>query len=501
MAALRSAGAAAAAVLLLPLQVLAAEVELGVELGAEYDTNVLSSSANEQDDFSARGGPRFRAVDETGVLLWELRYWPRYRKMHDLDELSGWDHDAYANLRWRMTPRTTLAITDRFIDYAGFDQILTEDLLPDGGIDTGFELGRRRIRQNSLDATLTHVFTPRHLLEVSGSWYDNRFERIGLDDVTSEVYGADASYLYTWSRRTQIGLSARVTRQSVRENPDLPERDTDYYNISAQGSHEFDPTLRLNVSAGPTWVERDQEEIPEFFPAQPRFPVALLPDGTPSVARASTCPRSSGFIVLDPSCQLFAADSGLPIFFLQSLFVDVPLVGGDPRSSGDLTYFAAVTLEKNWSERYFLTLRYVRDVSVTTEVSGTVRDTFSANLAWLPHERWRITFNLTYEMREEAVGGLGFRRVVEPITVGTVSDVAQLTGLKAEPIDDVLETQAYVAGVFVRYTLSRRAYVFTNLYFTRNELEESVFDSTTKADRFRIAVGIVYTFPRFELPI
>jgi hypothetical protein len=179
--------------------------------------------------------------------------------------------------------------------------------------------------------------------------------------------------------------------------------------------------------------------------------------------------------------------------------VDLPFLGDDLGSSEDLTYFASVEVTKAW-RRFDLRLSYLRDASTTSEVGGTVRDLFSAQLSWKPAERWDLRFSAFYEMREEALGGSAFIPIVASTAAGGVSGVAELVGFQVERSSDTLDADSYFLGVSFNYNLSRRTRIFVNVDWSRAELSVPSLD-VTRSDRFRVAVGLVFTFDRFQLPI
>jgi hypothetical protein len=92
-----------------------ARLELGAEVGAEYDSNVLFQT-DALDDFAGRFGPRLRIHEDGDQLLWDVHYYPTYEKFVDLGELDGWNHDAYASLTWKASRRTSIRVYDQYQD-------------------------------------------------------------------------------------------------------------------------------------------------------------------------------------------------------------------------------------------------------------------------------------------------------------------------------------------------------------------------------------------------
>lgn len=472
----------------------ATDLELQLEGSGEYDSNVVGGL----DDFSVRLIPRIRILDESGKLEWELRYAPRYRKFHDLDEFDGWDHDAYGRLLWSPSARTSVHLSGLYFEYSGFDQFLIEEVIDTGAIETSIELGRQRVQQTVIDGGISHYLAKRHLLGVSFSLYDTEYEEVLQSDI--QVDTASLSYFYILDPTDRFGLLVRATQQVVGGIAEADDLTTDFYNLSLQWAHSFSPTFSLDAWVGPTWVKSELAEIPDRIGGLPRFPLGTRADGGLAPLRASSCPRlSSGEPFLDASCEPFGADVAFSNPFALFETTELVLLEAQDDTADDLTYFANIELKKVW-EAVTLTLRYGRDVSTTTQAAGVVRDELSAKLSWLASERVRLTFDALYEMREQSVNGRALVTVLQATTLQGVPDVAESIGFKTSEVDREIEINRIWAGVYAQYYATKHTTFFANVFWTRWEVEGTGLPSRV-SDRFGVRVGVRYTFDRFHLPI
>jgi hypothetical protein len=488
----------AVVVLMVARAAAATDVELRLETTLQYDDNILSAADDELGDFSTRLTPRIRVLDEKGSLSYELRYAPRYRRYFRFHEFDGWDQDAYGKVQWRPSERTQLRLSNWYTDLASFERLLSEEVRQDGTIDTGFDLGQQRSKDNRLEAGISHLFTRRNWAELSLYRTDTEWDR--ADEAKTEVTTINLSYLYTWDTNDQVGLVGRVTRQTVQSFSTLGDPlDTDYYNISLQWVHRFDPTWTLSAIAGPTQVESELLPTPDTL-TRPLFPIITSPLGFSGPVVASTCPvlPSTGEFLLSVVCQ------PIPIFlFPDASFLSevgsVPLLGSAPDTSEEVTYFATVSLVKQW-ENYSVSLRYLRDASTSSDVSGTIRDVVSIGGTWDPTERLRIQANAFYEIRESSSQGRAAVIVVEGVQVGNIPGVGRAVGFRLQEFDSVTESHRIFLNLYAEYSVTRNTAIFASAFWSNEEIREDD-QALRETDRFGVWLGVRYTLPRFQLPI
>lgn len=469
----------------------ATDLELGLDVGGAYNSNLFGSPTNPMSDFSARLGPRIRLMDETGAFQWALRYWPTYEKYLRVGEADGWNQDLDARATWGLSRRTRLRFTEQFLDTGNVNEIFTEDQLPDGTIDTGLEFGRDRIRTNTVSLGLDHSLAPRHETDFTIQRSDSEFRREFRSK--SSVTGVSGSYLYTWDRLDRLGFRLAGTEQEVTTGAD--SRATRYYNLSFQWLRSFDPTLTLNAAVGPTWVDQPQPALPSEVQQFRFFPF-----------RASTCPRNDqGELFRDRTCELFGPEEIVvfranPAPFTET--IDAPLVGSTPSTGQNITYFADIELTKQWRE-FVLTLSYTRDASTTSELSGIVVDRLAGYLVWRPSPLWAISLRGHLQRREQPTSGLGVQFLVEPATVDGVPDVTETTGFRLVTRKRTLVVDDYLAGVYVNYRLNRWTRLYLNFNYEYETLTSQLENAAVQGgnwNRFYLAVGVTYTLPPFHLP-
>ncbi len=493
----------------------AAEVELGIGAGAEYDSNVFGvPDAVDDVDFLVR--PRLRAHGEGGELQWNLHYFPTYRRYLEHSEGDGWDHDLGADVRWRLSRRTTLTLSEQFIEQSDLRSEVPSEGVLDPTLDTGAQFGRGQLRQNSVSVSLLHELARRHQVQLSASRDDTRFDRSGFSK--TEVTTLGGAYIYSLRPTDSMGFALRATRQTV--VPEVgPETDTDFYNVALRWFHYFSRTFTLDLTAGPALVSAPEgEEIPRVLEDQFRYPLGVNSSGILFPLQAETCPRlGDGTLFLDENVcrpfEPFRLDPENGVFFGANAtetfteLVDVPITNRSAGSGDTLTYFASVTLLKRWRE-VTLSLSYNRDASLTTEFSGQVRDILAANLIWTPSGPFRLNLYASYTRREEPGADRSFVRTLRsadftaltglPPRLATVG-VAEMTSLRIIEVDRDSEVVDYTLGLYASYRWSRWTQLYLQLNWTREELKGNVFP-TSSWDRFLVGVGVTYWLPPFDLP-
>jgi hypothetical protein len=486
-----------------------AELKLGLETSVEYDDNVLYDSQLVEDDGIYRIGPRVQMYDQRGEFQWDVHYYPTYEKFFTLGQLDGWDHDAAASVTWSPNERTYLRLYDNYIDFnraVSFAQ--SADVAARVG-DVEATIGREGFKQNVATGDLAYQFLPRHNLQFSLQNVVNEGDPLAADQVRNknDVTSGSIGYLYDISPITQAGITLQATRQDVERDFGNDSR-TDFYNLGFQLVHAFSPTLYLSASAGPTLVRFDEQEIIGSLPNQALFP-QIQPEGggLPRPVLASTCPTlDDGTPFLDDGCEAAAG-----IFFpgqgLESteLFVtgDVPV-----QDTNDITYFANLSLVKRWRV-LSASLRYVRDASTSGQFSGQVRDVVSFTLTWTPESKWRVTFNASWENRDQTQQVIGYVRTLTPTTAFLISDagsllpvtdVAAATGLRAVLLDADSKDTRYIVSLSAEYRLTKRVTLFSNTYYIRQDTTQTGLVDR-EIDRFDIVIGVRFYFDPIQLPI
>jgi hypothetical protein len=254
------------------------------------------------------------------------------------------------------------------------------------------------------------------------------------------------------------------------------------------------------VVAGPTSVEAELLETPDTLDDRPLFPIITTPLGVSGPVAASTCPvlPSTGEFLLSATCQ------AIPTFlFPDTSFLSevgsVPQLGSTSDTSDDLTYFATVALAKRW-ENYSATLRYLRDVSTSSDVSGVIRDVVSISGTWDATEHLRIQANAFYEIRESAAQSRAAVIVVEGRQIGAIPDVGRAVGFRLEEFDRRTESHRIFLNLYAEYSVTRNTAIFASAFWSNEEIQVDD-EALRETDRFGVWLGVRYTLPRFQLPI
>jgi hypothetical protein len=467
----------------------AAELELGVTTGFIYDD---SSASTVQNDGIANIGPRVRILDESGSLTWDVHYWATYEKYLDLGEADDWDHDFYAKAAWYPSPRTTVRLVERYLDSSNLNAAFIAQGGPDPSVDPVLQVGSNRIAFNQFTLSLEHLLTARQDVSLSFARYDTDY---GEQTSDTEVMSLGGAYRYALTPVDRVGLAL----SAVQQEGSLGEVNR-FYNGSLQWIHRFSPTLLLDASAGPTWVDQPEPDFPEVLPGRARYPAFRTGLGAAPI-RASTCPSAGGGLhILRASCEPFGPGSFQSIddlaFLLES--VDLQRIGAEPSTDPTITYFAAIDLTKEWRD-FAVTLSYTRDASTTSQIGGQVRDTLAINVNWSPPARpWRVNFWGSYGRREIPGARTAIEELVQPSTVSGVSDVAEAVGFRFIEVERSQQVDVYLAGLYASYSVTPRTQVYLNVTWEREQLDAELL--SRRFDRLRVAVGVIYTLPRINLP-
>lgn len=478
-----------------------------------WTDNVFGTSEDEVDDASVRALTWMQVEDPNGNLSWSLRYAPSYEYYFQQNELDGFDHDATGTLSWRMSPRTTLSLSDTFQRDRSIVRF-NEEAEPGG--DLLLQGRREPVKSNQFSAVLLHSLTPLDSLSFSASY--------GLIDYSEETttdsrfLSSGLLYQHRLSPRTTIGARLSWSRQTSEpgevdtpgDNPDPPDtpnledRDTDFYNLSAVLTHDFSRTLRLSLSAGPALVQTDQVDVDDTATTAlvRAFPVRGEEDGFHFVD-ADTCPTNKrGERVASPSCQ--SIQPALTNPQLNLLFsplnngntATVPILGGIPSADdSNATYFADVTLTKDW-ERWTGSLSYRRSEDPSSNF-GAVSDIVFGRLRWQLSPHFSSSLLASYEIRTQATQSRAIAGIVsnQQTPVLAFPSGAQTSGVRVVELDNDLGADVYSASWQLSYQFAERAEVYSIVRYRdeKPSTDEAAF-LVQDVSRFSVVVGVRYDF-------
>ena len=160
------------ALLLLPAAAGAEQFDYGVKsqagwtnnvYGTSEDATILSNGQTEDldpvDDYSMRVSPWGKVSDVDGDLTWSIQYQPSYEYYLHESDISDFDHEAGADLQWRIGDRTTLIATEA---YRQFHSLVRFNENAGSLTDPAVLRGRRdELTGNRTGLALRHLLTAR----------------------------------------------------------------------------------------------------------------------------------------------------------------------------------------------------------------------------------------------------------------------------------------------------------------------------------------------------
>jgi hypothetical protein len=492
--------AAALAGLVAPVSAPAAELELGWFGTAEYDDNIFNTADGEgdkTDDVAIRTGPIIGLKQSQGGVTYELRYEPRYETFVDNSDLDEFDHAAFGRVRWQVDSTTTLTAVERFnlthsLNRATF---IGDSAFPDAAPDLDVEVARQELIQNAVSLELSHFFTPRlqGILTAGQSLFRSDRE----DRYDSDGYSGGARLLYTVTSKDQVGGGVTVSFQDFSDiendvGEDTEGEDSIAYNLFATWIHTFDPTMTLSVQAGPTWIDTDRPD-PEDSREVLTYPTRNVGGGFAFID-SRTCPTDDGVPFESSACRIFPFSySGAAGAALSAANRPTTVFLDDDRDDGgeDLTYFAAVSLQKRW-ERWRVILSYNRrDSSASGVGQSTVLDVAALQLVWDPTPRWTLSFLAQASLRDQNVDNqVAVVGLAPAVLLG--APASRSITLRLVDSDSASEVTTYRAMLRVKRRIGRRAELFGQLTYLRQETDGGLDDRTL--DNFRALFGARYMF-------
>lgn len=497
--------ALALAVLAAAAPLAAEELRFGVDSETTFDNNIFSDEEEEVEDLSLRITPWMEVEDRRGSLTWNLTYRPAYEAFLDTEGIDGWDHDVEGTIAWRISPRTTLELSDRFRrsqSVSRFNDSQVDDL----GQVVSETLGRRsRSKFNDFEALLTHQLSADQQLffVLQQSIFD-------LTSQDRESVGAVVSYRRQVSERLATGLTGSIRRLTFEGVGEADDTETDFFNLSGLLEYSFTPSLQVSFSGGPALVDSgDSAGFPSVFRNQPAIPTLPTAQGAFPV-RFGSCPATEeGQPFLSARCTPVAvvlppADAGQR--------VDLDFVGEETADETTrITFFADIALTKTW-EHWALNLGFRRqDSSSGSSGVSTINDTLSAGLSWDPAPRWNVGLSAAWSRERQATDSVVPVVVLRPDPRlvqnmdGSFSrvDLGEAAGIGTIEAESDLEQITTVLSARVNYQLSRRLDLFGRFFFIQennDEPEDTSSQVFTGEDfsRFSISFGVSYHFDPFR---
>jgi hypothetical protein len=486
----------------------AEEFQVGVRSGLEYDSNLFNAEENEVDDTAVRVTPILGLRRTQGRLVYDLRYQPRFETWLDGSTDDNWDQNVFGRVSWQMSPRTTLRATERFLitqsqNRAGF---ITDPADPGATPITDTEVARQEITRNLLSVGAEHVFTPRITGNVDLAY--DIFRTDNEDRFDSDRVRGSARASYALSARNRVGAGLSITWNDVKGTDTQNGSQTLFYNLFATWVYQFDPSMTLDVQAGPTFIDAQQSGDAPLSATVPSFPFRGTTGGGLRLVDSNTCPTTDGQPFLDEQCGLFGTElTGPSAAAIQG--AQTMVFQADDRSGSDveMTIFATIRFTNAW-EHFRLSLGYRRTDSAASGVGqSTVLDFLDANLSWLPTPMWEIQVRGAFANRSSATNqsantvGLGPPTgLILPGTMGPVLATGSPSVNLLQPeSSDLTSIQTWRASLIVTRYLGRakRARAFASVRYLTQDGDS--FGTQRQFDDVRVAVGFQYLFDWMKL--
>ena len=390
--------------------------ELRGELSVDtiWTDNVFSADedGDEVSDTSFRITPSVEATEPDGDVTWELSYAPSYEYSTDISGLRGFDHDLDGSITWRITPKTSVHVFERFERFRSIARRNEVTTAPGGADSVEFFGTRNRFIRNFAGASLAHNFTARHRTTASFQLLSWEFSEDNQSDVTIGI--ASLAHSYALAKRTRLTANA-IWRN--RENDGIRNQgktESDFYSLTGSIDHTFDTTFSLNISAGPTYVTSEQERVVPTSRVS-RFPVLRAADSAfEFLVDPATCPR------LDDGTPFFGSGcaplGGIPITpDVVNPTITVQPVGAIPAAdTSNVSFFAHIGIVKEW-DQWKLELDVERRADDSSSVgAASVEDIASVRLRYRPTRRLTLSLLGSYSIREQETEFLSYLLALQP---------------------------------------------------------------------------------------
>jgi hypothetical protein len=323
----------------------AADLNIGVSGGMEYDSQAVQDSGEQGDDFGFRVSPTLRLRDDYPRLRYQALYQPSYVQYVTTSRDEDVDHLGSLRLDYTVGPRTQLTFDERLTWFRRFFFETFEAFDSAGNVvnvadDT---LTSDRTFRNDASLALEHLFSKRLRGSSLVAWgvveaeADDQFDSQSVYTASELSYGIDDD--------TRVGGGAAYTFQafdSVDEPFFQPGSESYIYEAFASASRRFAQIWTFTLRGGPSLI-----------------------------ASRSTFPLAPGQV---------------------------------PVEAERWTFFGAARLSARWSETLDSYASYRRSQDDSSgEGRTSIRDAVSLYTAWRPSELWNLSLLGEWVQRKRAV--------------------------------------------------------------------------------------------------
>jgi predicted porin len=527
--------------LLWPGLVGAADLTISGTAESEYDDNVFRNARDEEDDVLFRFVPSVRLHEDRGQdFLYSLEYRvPLEFAVDNGEELDDIDHLAAGRVTYHVSDRTDLFARNRF----GYLRGQQRDVTVTDVSGTRVNTERDRVTRNDAEVGVEHRFSPRLLGSAAIS--HQLFEIDRDDRADNWLLDASADLLYALTPKHQLGGGVRYLRQEFDETQNTVASELNTVNVFAQWQWQIDETLDLSVSAGPSWIDNDQDDPPASVTVA-EFPGFTLtssadvtglgyvnPDRTPAagvfapgsvlVSQVDACPTlappASLPVITDgtfcppgnnptPQTALVIIPAGDPLIASLASQTTVGQVDaalnpveakGDDSTSIDI--FGQVVLRKRWTPNFQSALRYSRTQAGASGLGGAViRDEVSLANNWDFSERWQLFARADWSLRQTIDEATSSFRVAQGNNLGQTAEFTQVVGLTTVRGENTeIDTMRWGVAGRLTHLFTRNTSAWVELTYNEQDSNGGSLGAGSDFTNFLATIGVRHVFEPIKL--
>ncbi len=517
-----------------------ADLTLALGGEVEYDDNVFRRTRDEKSDVLFRIRPALRVHEDRGhdvnfSLGYEL---PAEFAVENNRELQDVDHIVDGDVTYRVNERVRVFLSDRLRFLRS--TLRTERVSGEPDIVGGALLGNERdeVTLNDGSIGVSYLFAPRlqGSFVASSTYFDSTRDDRSENFSVGGQLGAD----YVLRPRHQIGGRLRYTYQEFEEHDFFTGSTSHTVGGAASWRWLVDPTLTLELSAGPSYLSSKQEDAAAFR-SEPIVPFEALPAGLTlsafdknlnPVTRTVT-PGSifvpSAFVLPGAAPNCIAVDGIQTTAGCVSNIIFDPAIGDEAddvnaivnnpiavansnprgRRSDRITIFASAVVSKRWTPTLASALRYSRDQGNASGLGGTVIvDAVSGATTWDFAERWQLAVRGDWTNRESA-----FRqqRTFDQVTPTAASAIPGGSGTGAVQLaarngvafntseEAEIDTRRWGVGGRITHRLFRTTLVYVQLRYDYQESDLGTRGRSSDFENILATFGVRHTFEPIKL--
>lgn len=485
----------------------AAELLLGWDSRLAWESNIFNSSEDQENDGSVRLGPDLQVREEQGNLTYDAEYQFRFENFFKNSDVRTTDHFFSGAGEWRITPRTSLSVSNNFFSV---ESLLQAFLPGTSGLPTGGEtqVGNERVVANAGQVQLTHALSPLWKLIGSATpanyWYDadNRLDSTSLAGAVQAVR--------TLTPRMSAGGGLSWTRQDFED----PGRGSTFYQGFGTWQYQVEPGFTVTLQGGPAWTVPDAFDDPEI-----RTYATLASNLGPLLVSQPTCPLGpDGTRVLSNGCSVagFVRVSNnrpanpIPVDQVSNPLQRATIVGGGLEAESSLNFFGLITIQRTW-QTVTGNLSYQRSASAASGLgTSTDLDRLSGLLQWTPDRAWLFELEAAWERQTSASEVPSNEVLVAPVELFVdasgrilpgaagatyrVPDAAQVIGLRnTGSSSNAIEQTVSFLEMRATRRLSRRTSLIGTATWRRQDTQGDL-QADLKFDNFRFQLGLLWAF-------